>query len=189
MRVISGSARGTKLKTVEGLETRPTIDRVKEALFSSISPDVYGSIVLDLFSGSGALGIEALSRGAEACAFVDMSKDSVAVIGENLKKTRLDSNSRVYMKRSSDFIRSDSKSFLRICERSAFDIVFLDPPYGSDLVGQSIRGMMDHGIVSADTVIVCETNGSEKLEDTYSFFTKVKEKKYGKIIITIYRGE
>ena len=120
MRVITGTARGRRLKELEGTETRPTTDRVKEALFSVIQFDIPGSRVLDLFGGTGQLGIEALSRGAKSAVFVDAREDACKLIRENLKRTRLQEDARV--------VRSDYLDYLSRC-REQYDIIFLDPPY------------------------------------------------------------
>ena len=119
MRVITGKARGVQLKTPEGLQTRPTTDRVKEALFSIIQFDVPGTRVLDLFGGTGQLGIEAISRGAKSAVFVDAGEKACALIKENLRRCRMEGEGRV--------VRSDYLEFLSRC-REKFDLVFLDPP-------------------------------------------------------------
>ncbi|MBQ3215346.1 MAG: 16S rRNA (guanine(966)-N(2))-methyltransferase RsmD, partial [Oscillospiraceae bacterium] len=120
MRVITGKARGVTLKTPTGLQTRPTTDRVKEALFSIIQFDIPGAQVLDLFGGTGQLGIEALSRGAKSAVFVDERDDSCSLIKENLRRTQMSQDAKV--------VRSDYLAYLQRC-RGKFDIIFLDPPY------------------------------------------------------------
>ena len=120
MRVISGKARGVALKTPKGVQTRPTADRVKEAMFSIIQFDIPCAKVLDLFGGTGQLGIEALSRGADSSVFIDEREDACSLIRENLRKTRMEQQGRVY--------RCDYKSYLKKCSEK-FDIIFLDPPY------------------------------------------------------------
>ena len=120
MRVISGKARGVTLKTPDGNQTRPTADRVKEALFSIIQFDLPGAKILDLFAGSGQLGIEALSRGADSALFIDASDKACALVKENLRRTKLTEQAEV--------IRSDYLSYLKNC-RKKFNIIILDPPY------------------------------------------------------------
>ena len=120
MRVITGTARGRVLRTLEGEDVRPTTDRVKEAVFSIIQFEIEGRRVLDLFAGSGQLGIEALSRGAASATFVDMSKDSLSTVKYNLEHTKLGDNAKV--------VQTDALSFLKLT-KDKFDIVFLDPPY------------------------------------------------------------
>ena len=120
MRIITGSARGTKLETLEGLETRPTTERVKEAVFSMIQFEIEGRRVLDLFGGSGQMGLEALSRGAQVCTFVDRNPQAVAVIKRNAQKTHLYEKCRV--------LNADWASFVRGLRGEQFDVVILDPP-------------------------------------------------------------
>ena len=130
MRVITGKARGVQLKTPDGMLTRPTTDRVKEALFSIIQFDIPTARVLDLFSGTGQLGIEALSRGAKSAVFVDHQENACKLIKENLRRARLESDAKV--------IRSDYMDYLRRC-RESFDIVFLDPPYAEVFLENSLK--------------------------------------------------
>ena len=128
MRVITGSARGRRLKELEGLETRPTTGKVKEALFSVIQFDIEGRRVLDLFAGTGQLGIEALSRGAECAVFVERRRDALQVIRENLEACGMTDKARV--------VNGDAMSYLKSGEK--FDLIFLDPPYASGLLEQSL---------------------------------------------------
>ena len=134
MRVITGTARGRVLRTLEGEDVRPTTDRVKEAVFSIIQFEIEGRRVLDLFAGSGQLGIEALSRGAASATFVDMSKDSLSAVKYNLEHTKLGDNAKV--------VQTDALSFLKLT-KDKFDIVFLDPPYASSLVTDSMKLLSD----------------------------------------------
>lgn len=130
MRVITGIARGRRLKEPQGLETRPTTDRVKEGIFSSIQFEIEGRRVLDLFGGTGQMGIEALSRGAAHCTFVDLRKEAVGIIRENLKLTGLEGQATV--------VQGDALTFLTRC-REKYDVIFLDPPYASDLLKRPWR--------------------------------------------------
>lgn len=130
MRVITGTARGRVLKELEGLETRPTTGKVKESLFSIIQFDIEGRRVLDLFAGTGQLGIEALSRGAKSAVFVDAREDACKLIRENLKRTRLQEDARV--------VRSDYLDYLSRC-REQYDIIFLDPPYAEVFFGKFLK--------------------------------------------------
>ena len=145
MRVITGSARGRKLKTLEGNDVRPTTDRVKEAIFSVIQFDVQGARVLDLFAGSGQMGIEALSRGAKLAVFVDSSKQSLEVVRDNLKTTGLSSASRV--------VTMDYQSYLSGCKEQ-FDIAFLDPPYGKGILQQALPLLVPK--MAAGGIVLCE---------------------------------
>lgn len=178
MRVITGSARGRKLTTLEGMSTRPTTDMVKEAIFSSIQFEIEQAFVLDLFAGSGQLGIEALSRRAKFCIFVDNNRDCQNVIKQNVMATGFMSKSRI--------VAMDALSFLQ-STKDQFDIVLLDPPYGQGLVVQALpmvaEKMKDEG------VILCETGCKEDLPSRVGDFIKKKERRYGKIKVTTYRKE
>ena len=147
MRVITGKARGIQLKTPEGMLTRPTADRVKEALFSIINFDIPGARVLDLFGGTGQLGIEALSRGAVAATFIDDREESCRLIRENLKRTKLEQNAKV--------IRSDYMDYLNRC-REQYDIIFLDPPYAEVFLENAIKRITEIDILHSDGIIVAE---------------------------------
>lgn len=180
MRVITGSARGTVLKTPEGMHTRPTADRVKEAMFSIIHFDVPGARVLDLFGGTGQLGIEALSRGAVSAVFVDESDAACRLIRENLKRTKLEALGRV--------VRSDYVAFLKTC-REKFDIVFLDPPYAEVFLESSLKIISEIDILQSGGIIVAERPlGKEILWDLPGF-TRSKDYKYGKSLLTLYKKD
>lgn len=177
MRVITGTARGKRLGELQGEETRPTTDRVKEGVFSSIQFEVEGRRVLDLFGGTGQMGIEALSRGAAHCTFVDLRKDAVALIRENLQRTELAERATV--------VQGDYLAFLTRC-RDKFDLVFLDPPYGN-LLEKALEAVESIDIVSENGIMVCE-NGSNtgwpELSPPYRF---KKEYRYGRIKTALYR--
>ena len=145
MRVITGKARGVALKTPDGLATRPTADRVKEAMFSIIQFDLPGATVLDLFGGTGQLGIEALSRDAKYAVFVDEREDACKLIRENLKRTKLEGNAQV--------IRSDYMAYLRNCQRK-FDIILLDPPYAEVFLENALKLITEIDILQSGGIIV-----------------------------------
>lgn len=176
MRVITGSARGRVLKTVEGMDVRPTSSMVKESVFNIIQFEVPCARVLDLFCGSGQMGIEALSRGAEHCVFVDASPVSAACTKENLKHTGLFEKSRV--------ASMDAIAFLKTT-KDTFDIAFLDPPYEKGLLQQALPLLAQK--VSDGGIIICEHPKEDVLEDVYGAFERVKDYKYGKIMLTTYR--
>lgn len=176
MRVISGSARGKKLLCAEGLDVRPTLDRVKESLFNMISFDIADSCVLDLFSGSGSLGIEALSRGAESCTFVDKSSKSIEITKKNLEATHLDELSTV--------INCDSIDFLNETN-TKFDIIFIDPPYKSDLYSKSLLSIKKNGVLSENGLIVLEYDLNVTPTFDICDFKILKEKKYGRVKILL----
>lgn len=180
MRVISGSARGVTLKTPEGELTRPTTDRVKEALFSAIQFDLPAARVLDLFGGTGQLGIEALSRGAKSAVFVDHQEKACALIKENLKRTRLQDQATV--------IRSDYLAYLKRC-RERFDIIFLDPPYAEVFLENALNCIAQIDILQSGGIIVTERPVGKELPFELAGFTRSKDYKYGKILITLYRKE
>lgn len=150
MRIITGSARGTKLATLEGENTRPTTDRVKEALFSMIQFDIEGRNVLDLFGGSGQLALEALSRGAAKATIIDQSRDAVEIIIENAKKTHLFDRCRISSADYASFIRGAAG-------REKYDIIFLDPPYKSGFLPLSLKYISDAKLCAVGSHIVCET--------------------------------
>ncbi len=151
MRIITGSARGTKLMTLEGENTRPTTDRVKEAIFSMIQFDIEGRAVLDLFAGSGQLALEALSRGAARATLIDQSREAVAIIMENAKKTHLFEKCRI--------AASDYTTFIRgAAGREKYDILFLDPPYHTNLLPAALRAIADGDLCAPGATIVCETS-------------------------------
>jgi 16S rRNA (guanine(966)-N(2))-methyltransferase RsmD len=178
MRVITGFAKGKRLKAPEGLDTRPTSDRVKEGMFSAIQFDIESASVLDLYSGSGQLGIEALSRGAENACFVDKSSSAINIIKDNIKNTGFESKSKVVNSDCFDFLKSTSQSF---------DIAFLDPPYNNDLIMKTLplleKKMNPNGLA------VCEHELRLDLPEKIGKFTLKKNYAYGKIKISIFTVE
>lgn len=180
MRVITGKARGVNLKTPEGLTTRPTADRVKEALFSVIHFDVPGANVLDLFGGTGQLGIEALSRGAHHALFVDENDKACLLIKENLRRCKLEQQGRV--------VRSDYLAYLRSCKES-YDIIFLDPPYAEVFLENALKCITEIDILRSGGIIVCERPLDKELPWQYPGYSRSKDYKYGKTLITLYRKD
>ena len=178
MRVITGKARGVQLKTPEGMTTRPTADRVKEALFSIIQFEIPGAKVLDLFGGTGQLGIEALSRGAKAAVFVDAGEPACKLIRENLRRTKLEADARV--------IRSDYLEYLKRC-RESFDIIFLDPPYAEVFLENALNCIGEIDILQSGGIIVTERPLGKDLNVELTGFERSKDYKYGKTILAIYR--
>lgn len=177
MRVITGVARGRVLKTLPGDATRPTTDKVKEAIFSAIQFDVEGRRVLDLFAGSGQMGIEALSRGAVHAIFVDVSANAAAIVRENLSVTGFVSNSSVICCKAVDLLALNKEQY---------DIVFLDPPYGDDSIPGLLPLLLPH--LSSYATVVCEHAIEQILPDSFGGFTAGKTKKYGRIGVTVYRN-
>lgn len=180
MRVISGSARGRRLKELPGMDTRPTTDKVKESLFNIIQFDIEGRRVLDLFGGTGQLGIEALSRGAARCTFVDMSRQAAAVIRDNVQSVGFSEVSRVH--------QGDAVAFLSSC-RETFDLIFLDPPYETELLEQCLQMIAKFDILSEYGIIICESATHRQLPDLRAPYEKGREYRYGKIKLTAYHRQ
>ena len=180
MRVISGKARGIQLKTPEGLQTRPTADRVKEALFSILQFDLPGTRVLDLFGGTGQLGIEAMSRGAKSAVFVDAGESACRLIRENLRRTKMESDAHV--------VRADYLEYLSRC-RDKFDIILLDPPYAEVFLENSLKKISEIDILQSGGIIVTERPAEKVLSVTLEGFSRSKDYKYGKTILTLYRKD
>lgn len=173
MRVIAGSARGCALKAPAGMSTRPTTDRVKESMFAVIQFEVQGQNVLDLFAGSGALGIEALSRGAAHAVFVDKNEKSVALIKENLKKTKLTDKALILKQDYLQALKGSSQKF---------GLVFLDPPYALGLYESALAAIMEYGLLEEGGLIVMEYDPSYEIKIPEGY-AKDKEKKYGSTML------
>ena len=176
MRVITGEARGRRLETLEGADVRPTTDKVKEAIFSAIQFDIQGRTFLDLFAGSGQMGIEALSRGAESATFVDSSRKAVEVVRKNLNTVGFYSRAKV--------IHTDSLSFLNMNSEN-FDIVFLDPPYGNGILQEALLVVAEN--MKKTGIIIAESNENDTILQNYGEFVLDRERRYGKIRVSIYR--
>lgn len=153
MRVIAGIARSMPLKTIDSMATRPTQDRIKETLFNMLQPYVYGARFLDLFAGSGGIGIEALSRGACFAVFVDSSRDCAKVIQENLNFTKLNAKAEVMLRDSMSAI-----STLALREKEPFDLIFMDPPYNKGLEKEALIALRNTSLVSEDTILIFEAD-------------------------------
>lgn len=180
MRVITGKARGVQLKTPDGMLTRPTTDRVKEALFSIIQFEIPTANVLDLFGGTGQLGIEALSRGAKSAVFVDQREDACKLIKENLRRTKLEQDAKV--------VRSDYLDYLKRCKEK-FGIIFLDPPYAEVFLENALKCITEIDILQTGGIIVTERPLGKELPYVFEGFTRSKDYKYGKTLLTIYRKD
>ena len=182
MRIVAGTARGHKLFSPEGMDVRPTTDKVKESLFNIIQFDVEGRRVLDLFAGTGQLGIEALSRGAAECTFIDSARDSIRLVQENLRRCGL--TARV--------LQCDALGFLKTREK--FDLIFLDPPYATDAVGDALLRIVAAKLAKPGCLVVCESGSPDllaKVPAIADVFDVVKEARSSITYITIlrYRGE
>ena len=171
MRVIAGTARSMPLKTIEGLETRPTTDRIKETLFNILTGYVPQAKFLDLFAGSGGIGIEALSRGAESCTFVEQAKNAAACIEDNLKFTKLADKAQVR--------KFDAVSFVSSLPEVDYDVIFMDPPYQLNAEKEVLTAIADSKIADEDTQIIIEaTLDREFSEDELACFDVVRVKEY-----------
>ena len=177
MRIITGSARGIKLKTLEGEATRPTAERIKEAVFSRIQFDLEGRRVLDLFSGSGQLALEALSRGAQEAVMIDKSSEAIKIIRENAEKTGLKDKCRIFQSDALDYIRRNTGE--------QFDIVFLDPPYASGLYTPILKALLSSNMLKQTSIIVCESDKDIFSGEMKDKFEIIKQNRYGRIISTI----
>ncbi len=179
MRIISGVSKGTHLKTLEGLNTRPTLDRVKESLFNIINNDIENSIVLDLFSGSGALGLEALSRGAKLAIFCDNSKEANKIIKQNIEKTRMQDKSIVYISDFQVAIRNLKNENIKP------DIIFLDPPYKSNGILKSLELLVDLDVLNENSIIIAETDDKQRiLKEIENIKLEIFDvRKYGRVYL------
>lgn len=176
MRIIAGSARGLKLNTLDGLKTRPTADRVKEALFSSLTERLCGASVLDAFSGSGALGIEALSRGAFKAVFCENDKDALGVCRKNLEKARLSDKGKVLFTDAVSYIKKDGEKF---------DIIFVDPPYASGLYGEFLAHAKKRLSPGGIIVLEYEEKNAPAISEDYWV---IKKKRYGRVNLSYLMG-
>lgn len=185
MRIIAGRMKGTKLFTLDGLNTRPTLDRVKEPLFSIINFKLEDSVVLDLFSGSGALGLESISRGAKTAYLCDNSYNAIRIINQNVEKTK-----------AQDQVVVVSKSFEKVLEECSlknikFDIIFLDPPYKTDYAEKATEIIIEKNLLNDNGIIIIETDAKEKvIENLQSIdITMYDERKYGRVSLLFLRKE
>jgi len=180
MRIITGKAKGVRLVTLEGETTRPTAERVKEAVFSMLQFDIEGRRVLDLFAGSGQMALEAISRGAASAVLVDKSKDANKIIAKNIEKTRFQDLCRVFS--------MDYAEYIRRYAGEKFDIVFLDPPYAAGFYAPALSALLGADMLKPTTLIVCESDTTDmfsKDEGLAERFETVKVSRYSKTVITI----
>lgn len=176
MRIVAGSARGRKLITPEGIDIRPTTDKVKEAMFSIIQFDLQNKSILDLFAGTGQLGLEAISRGAKSVCFVDSSKKALELVKKNISLTGFSDSVRVF--------HGDSFSFLKN-SKEKFDIIILDPPYENGMCDKAAGLLPD--VLNKNAIIICETRPDELLPENIGELKIAKEYKYSAIKLTVYR--
>jgi 16S rRNA (guanine966-N2)-methyltransferase len=181
LRVVAGIVKGHKLKTVKGMKTRPTSDMVKEALFNIIAGYVKEAEVLDIFAGTGSLGIEALSRGAKSAVFIDTDREAISVIRQNLESTRLANKAEI--------IKGDAFSVLdRLgSAQRKFDIILLDPPYHKNFVNETLKIVQKHGIIKPDGIIAVERDEHDSVNEAFGTLKLVRDQKYGGTVLSFYR--
>ena len=183
MRVISGKARGLKLNAPKNQDVRPTTDRVKESLFNMINSYIMDSNILDLFAGTGSLGIECLSRGAKNCVFVDKSKDSINIVRSNVKKARVENESTILNVDFKDAVKRLST------QNQKFDVIFMDPPYYENMFIECLKSIDKFNLLDEDGIIVVEHDTKDLFEDSIGRLNKSREKKYGNTTLTFYKLE
>ena len=181
MRIITGSARGVRLDTLEGNATRPTSERVKGAIFSSIQFELTGRRVLDLFAGSGQMGLEALSRGAQSVTFADSAPEAIAIVKENAKKCGFFDRCR--------YLISDYRNTIRKADKEAYDLVFIDPPYAADAAGDALLRILESGIVAKGAILVTEAGRPALLAELPKGLTLRKETRYSVSYVSIFEWE
>lgn len=174
MRIIGGKAKGTKLYTLEGKKTRPTLDRVRESLFNILQFKLQGSIFLDLFSGSGACGIEAVSRGAKKAILCDKSKQAIEVIKKNVEKTHTQEQIELYQTTFEELLETKIKEKL--------DIIFLDPPYETNFAYKAVKIILDNNLISEDSILIIETDQEKRVKEQLKNLEIeiMDERKYGR---------
>lgn len=182
MRVIGGNLRGTKLYTLEGLDTRPTLDRVKESLFNIINFDLKDSAFLDLFAGSGAIGIEAASRGSKKVIMCEKSREAFKIINKNLEKTRLENEIKLY---NMDFEKCIQNEL-----NEKFDIIYLDPPYKTDYAYKAAKLILERQLLNKDGIIILETDIEQIVEKQFENLNleEINKKKYGRACLLFYKA-
>ncbi len=181
MRIIGGTARGTKLYTLNGENTRPTLDRVKESLFNIIQNEIIDANVLDLFSGSGAIGLEAVSRGARKSILCDKEKQAIEIIRKNVQKTHMEQKVEIY--------NLDFKKILKEKIKEKQDIIFLDPPYKTDYIAQALELIYEEQLIDAQSIIIIETDEEERIiknidNEKFEIYDK---RKYGRAYLIFLR--
>ncbi len=185
LRIITGTAKGKKIETLEGEATRPTSERIKEAVFSSIQFDIENRRVLDLFAGSGQLGLEAMSRGAGSATFVDSAREAMDIVKKNAKATGFFDSSR--------YAVSDWRNYIRKASgRDVYDLVFIDPPYSMECCGDALSRLVDSKLLASGAIVVLESGTEEIDVESLTDFEVIKSTHYGKktfVNILLYKGK
>lgn len=174
MRIISGKARGTNLYTLKGNQTRPTLDRTKESLFNILQNDIQDCVFLDLFSGSGAIGLEAASRGAKKVILCDKSKDAIKIIQKNIEKTHSEKEAKCY--------NLDFKELLQTKIHEKMDIIFIDPPYETNFACQAVKTILENNLLKEDSIVIIETDDDKRILQQIECLDIqiINHKKYGR---------
>jgi 16S rRNA (guanine966-N2)-methyltransferase len=183
MRIITGIAKGRRIKAPEGMDTRPTTDRVKESLFNIISKKIFEAKVLDLFAGTGNLGLESISRGAHKCTFVESTKATLKILRENIEGLDFQDKSEVYSQ--------DAFAALKILSRNneKYDLIFLDPPYSKGFVNKAIKEIDELDLLSDDGIVVSEYDMIDPIPDSIGKIKIYRTEKYGKTKISFWSKE
>lgn len=174
MRIISGKAKGTKLYTLQGDNTRPTLDRVKESIFNIIQSQIPEATVLDLFAGSGAIGLEMLSRGAKKAILCDKSKETIGIIKKNIQKTHMEEKVELY--------NIDFKECIEKVSKEKFDIIYIDPPYETNFIEKSLEKIIEKNIIQENGIIILETDDEKRIKKEIEKINVaiIDERKYGR---------
>lgn len=181
MRIIGGKAKGTKLYTLEGENTRPTLDRVRESLFNILQFELQDSVFLDLFAGSGACGIEAISRGAKKAILCDNAKQAIAIIRKNIEKTHMEKKVELY--------ETGFNTLLETKIKEKLDIIFMDPPYQTDYAYQAVKIIMKNKLIDEDSILIIETDQEERIEEELEKLEVeiIDKRKYGRVHLIFLR--
>jgi 16S rRNA (guanine966-N2)-methyltransferase len=180
MRIITGIAKGRKIKAPSGMDTRPTLDRVKESIFDILACKIEGKNILDLFAGTGNLGLEAISRGANKCVFVENNRDTYKILQENVTSLGFQKECELYNR--------DSFTSLKFFHNNnnTFDIIFLDPPYGKGYIEKAISVIDGEDLLNDDGIIVCEYDEKDLIPDTVGKIRSYRTEKYGRVKISLF---
>jgi len=180
LRIIAGDLKGKKLFSVKGQHTRPTSDRLRESIFNILTNRSKNAFALDLYAGTGALGIEALSRGATLAYFIDNHKESISLISKNIQSCRLEDRCRIF--------RWDIERNLRCLKNltNTFNLIFMDPPYNANLIKPTLSNLEKSGCLKSDAWIVIEHSTRETIPADFQSFTRIDQRKYGKVFLSIY---
>ena len=181
MRIISGSARGRKLLSPVGMGTRPTLDRIKEAIFNIIQDRTRNAIVVDMFSGTGSLGLEAASRGAEKCYLIDMGDTTFDMLQKNVDNLKFNDKCKC--------LKGDTYKYMQqfADEKIVFDLIFIDPPYAKDMIPPAIEIIASNGLLRKDGLIVCKIDSTEEIYEGNSIIQLSDLRKYGNTTVLFYK--